>query len=118
VPRFLGIELVEAIVLKDSIMSLNRYEQILMNYLECHSEEKRFWEARVTEISRRGGRRESRALELNGILWEYFEERARFESRFREVLIHEGDRKISMLNLSEYLLRMWAPPPQKKRGLF
>ena len=115
--RFLGIELVEAIVLKDSVMSLNRYEQILINYLECHSEEKRFWEAKVTEISRRGGRRESRALELYGILWEYFEERARFESRFREVLIHEGDRKISMLNLSEYLLRMWAPLPQKKRGL-
>ncbi len=98
-------------------MSLNRYEQILMNYLECHSEEKRFWEARVTEISRSGGRLESRALELNGILWEYFEERARFESSFREVLIHEGDPKTSMLNLSEYLLRMWAPPTQKKRSL-
>lgn len=97
-------------------MSLNRYEQMLMNYLECHAEEKRFWEARVTEISRRGGRRESMALELNGILWEYFEERSRFESPFREVVIHEGDRKISMLNLSEYLLRMWAPLPKKKKG--
>ncbi len=95
-------------------MSLNRYEQMLFNYLESHSEEKRYWEARVLEIARRDGRRESQVLDLNRSLWEYFEERSRFESPFREIIIHEGDRKISMLNLSEYLLRMWAPPPKKR----
>ncbi len=89
---------------------------MLFNYIECHAEEKRFWEARVLETSRLAIRRESQALELNGLLWEYFEERSRFESPFREVVIHEGDRKISMLNLSEYLLRMWAPLPKKKPG--
>lgn len=97
-------------------MSLNRYEQMLMNYIECHAEEERFWKARVLEVSRRGVRREAQALELNGLLWEYFEERSRFESPFREIVIHEGDRKISMLNLSEYLLRMWAPPLKKRKG--
>ncbi len=95
-------------------MSLNRYEQMLYNYLECHDEEKRYWEARVLEIARRSGRREYKALELNAQLWEYFEERSRFESPFREVVIHEGERKISMLNLSEQLLRMWAPLPKKR----
>ena len=34
-------------------MSLNRYERILMDYLENHAEEKRYWEARVLEIDRR-----------------------------------------------------------------
>ena len=97
-------------------MSLNRYEQLLFNYLESHDEEKRFWVARVLEIARRGGRREAQVLDLNRSLWEYFEERSRFESPFREIIIHEGSRSISMLNLSEYLLRMWAPPPPKKQA--
>ena len=95
-------------------MSLNRYENIMMDYLESHAEEKRYWEARVLEIDRRGGRRESKVLDLNSLLWEYFEERSRFESPFRELVIHEGVKKISMLNLSEYLLRMWTPVPKKR----
>jgi len=96
-------------------MSLNRYERILMDYLENHAEEKRYWEARVLEIDRRGGRRESKVLDLNSSLWEYFEERSRFESPFRELVIHEGSKKISMLNLSEYLLRMWTPLKRAKK---
>ena len=95
-------------------MSLNRYEQLLYNYLESHDDEKRFWMAHVLEISRRGGRRENQVLDLNAQLWEYFEERSRFESPFREVVIHEGDRKISMINLSEHLLRILAPVVKKK----
>ena len=95
-------------------MSLNRYESILMDYLESHAEEKRYWEARVLEIDRRGGHRESKVLDLNSLLWEYFEERSRFESPFRELVIHEGVKKISMLTLSEYLLRMWTPVPKKR----
>ena len=96
-------------------MSLNRYEQILFNYVETRSEEKVFWEARVLELAKRRGRRETAVLDLNGMLWEYFEERSRFESPFREVAIHEGMERISMLNLAEYLMRMWAPPPPKRR---
>ena len=96
-------------------MSLNRYERMLMDYLENHAEEKRLWEARVWEIDRRGGRRESKVLDLSSLLWEYFEERSRFESPFREVVIHEGSKKISMLNLSEYLLRMWTPVRSPKK---
>ena len=96
-------------------MSLNRYERMLMDYLENHLEEKCFWEARVWEIDRQVGRRESKVLDLNGLLWDYFEERSRFESPFREVVIHEGSKKISMLNLSEYLLRTWTPARSPKR---
>ncbi|MEM9159483.1 MAG: hypothetical protein AAGB46_10575 [Verrucomicrobiota bacterium] len=97
-------------------MSLNRYEQILFDYVETHPEEKLFWESRVLELAKRRGRREEAVLNLNSMLWEYFEERSRFESPFREVAIYEGMDKISMLNLSEYLMRMWAPMPKRRRG--
>ena len=97
-------------------MSLNRYEQILFNYVETRPEEKLFWESRVLELAKRKGRRETAILDLNSMLWDYFEERSRFESPFREVAIHEGMAKISMLNLSEYLMKMWAPLPKKKKS--
>jgi hypothetical protein len=93
-------------------MSLNRYEQILSDYIEGRPEEKRFWMARVLELARRPGRREEAVLELNAQLWEYFEERARHESPFREIAVGDGLRRVSLLNLAEYWLRMW-PPPQK-----
>ena len=95
-------------------MSLNRYEQLLFDYLESHPDEKRFWESRVLDVSRNGDRREAQVLELNRILWEYFEERARFETEFEAATSFDGSGKISMLNLSEYLLRMWAPLPKKR----
>ncbi len=95
-------------------MSLNRYEQLLFDYLESNPDEKRYWVDRVLEVARAGGRREVQALDLNGMLWEYFEERSRFEASFAEGEIGGSARKISMLNLSEYLLRMWAPVPKKR----
>ncbi len=97
-------------------MSLNRYEQMLFNYLNSRQEEQRFWNARVNEVAKRSERQEAAVLDLNSMLWEYFEERSRFESPFREVAIHEGMEKISMLNLAEYLLRVWAPPFKKPEG--
>ncbi len=81
---------------------------MLFNYLDSRDDEKAYWRARVNEVARRSDRREVAVLDLNSMLWEYFEERSRFESPFREVVIHEGMEKISMLNLSEYLLRSWA----------
>lgn len=95
-------------------MSLNRYEQLLFDYIERNDDEKRFWVGRVLEIASRGDRLEGLVLDLNNDLWDYFEERARFETIFSDLKFHEGDRKISMLNLSEYLLKMWARLPKKK----
>lgn len=100
----------------DGRVSLNRYEQILSNYVETHPEEKRYWTAQVTDLAKRSTRREEAALRLNALLWEYFEERSRYQSPFREIVVAEGMGRISMLNLSEYWLRLWAPaPPSKKR---
>ncbi|MCH6255999.1 hypothetical protein MLD52_05530 [Puniceicoccaceae bacterium K14] len=89
-------------------MSLNRYEQLLLDYVEMRDEEKRFWLARVIEIWKRGGNSERAVLDLNAQLWEYFEERSRYESPFREIVLREGRAKISMISLSEYLLKMWT----------
>jgi len=95
-------------------MSLNRYEQLLHDYIESLPEEHRYWYDRVLEIERSNSRRESAALALNAELWEYFEERSRHESAFEQVMATGGG-KLSMLNLSEYLLRMWgAVKPAKK----
>ncbi|MFL3657805.1 MAG: hypothetical protein ACJ07L_07105 [Opitutales bacterium] len=95
-------------------MSFNRYEQLLYDYIDRNDEEKRFWEGRVVEIGRQGGRLEGLVLGLNNQLWDYFEERARFDPVLRDLRFHDGEPKISMLNLSEYLLRMWGRLPKKK----
>ena len=95
-------------------MSLNRYEQLLYDYIDRNDEEKRFWEGRVVEIGCQGGRLEGLVLGLNDQLWDYFEERARFDPVLRDLRFHDGEPKISMLNLSEYLLRMWGRLPKKK----
>lgn len=96
-------------------MSLNRHEQILFDYLENHPDEKRFWETQVLDVSRRSARVETMASDLNRMFWEYFEERSRHESPFREVAIREGLDRVSMLNLAEYLLRVWGNLPARKK---
>lgn len=89
-------------------MSLNRYEQLLHDYVESLPEERGFWLNRVTEVAAGNRRRETAALLLNAELWDYFVERARHEPAFAR-LCDGGAGKLSMLNLSEYMLRMWVP---------
>ncbi len=96
-------------------MSLNRYEQLLYDYIESLPEERRFWFDRVVEVAATNRRRETAALILNAELWEYFEERSRHESAFANV-VGGGMGKLSMLNLSEYLLRMWAGAHKGKKA--
>ena len=88
---------------------------MLLGYLENHPEEKRYWEGRVREVALRKMSRDQAARELDSMFWDYFEERSRYQSPFREVATHENMQKISMLNLSEYLLRLWAPPSRAKK---
>lgn len=94
-------------------MSLNRYEQRLYDYVESIPEEKRFWMERVKEIAADAMRDEEAALRLNAALWDYFEERSRHDRDLSDAM---GDGvKLSLLNLSEYLLRVWVAPKPKKR---
>lgn len=96
-------------------MSLNRYEQILFSYIETRPEELRFWRSRVEETARQAGQLDLATRTLSGLLWEYYEERSRHESPFRETAIYEGMNRVSLMSLAEYLLRIWAPPFRKKK---
>ncbi|TVR49083.1 MAG: hypothetical protein EA425_13115 [Puniceicoccaceae bacterium] len=97
-------------------MSLNRYESMLLDYLEARPEEKAFWQRRILELDRRQSSRIQLAQVLEGELWAYFEERGRHEYPFREVFIHEGPAKVSLINLAEYLFRMWTPVRPARPG--
>ena len=91
-------------------MSLNRYEHTLYDYWQRNPDELRFWQEKVRRLA--GGRAPDPALvmTLNAELWRYYEERSRVVEPFRGMAEHEGLRKVSLLNLSEYLLRVWLPP--------
>jgi hypothetical protein len=97
-------------------MSLNRAEQMVFDYLEAKSDEKRHWHDKVTRVSAQARDPHAAALELEEELWRYFEERSAVASPFRESAQREGLRRISLRNLSELLLRLWAPVKVKPRG--
>jgi hypothetical protein len=83
-------------------MSLNRYEQTLFSYWEKQPDERRHWQAKVIEITR--------VAEL----WDHFVERSAHVPALRELAIG-GLRRVSLLNLAEYLIRLWGPPPKPKK---
>lgn len=98
-------------------MSLNRAEQMVFDYLQEKPDEKRHWHDKVSGISKRARDPHAAAIELEGELWRYFEERSAVASPFREVAQRDGGlRRISLRNLAEYLLRLWAPVKAKPRA--
>ena len=97
-------------------MSLNRTEQMVFDYLQAQPDEKRHWHDKVCKVSARARDPHAAALELEAELWRYFEERSAVASPFREVALREGLRRISLRNLAEYLLRLWAPVKVKPRA--
>lgn len=97
-------------------MSLNRAEQMVFDYLEKNPDEKRHWQHKVAGVSARARDPHTAALELEGELWRYYEERAAVASPFRETAQREGLRRTSLRNLAEHLLRLWAPVKVKPRA--
>jgi hypothetical protein len=98
-------------------MSLNKYEQRLLDYLGQNPEELRHWQARVAEVVRGGDAgdpgRSARTLERE--LWDYFVERSAHVGRLRE--LHAGGlRRVSLQNLSEHLLRLFGPPVRPREA--
>lgn len=95
-------------------MSLNRYEQTVFDYLGQNPDELRHWKMKVVEAtsqSREAGA-VSRGLERE--LWQYLEERAQHTPVFRQ-LVHGESRRVSLQNLAEHLIRLWGPPPKKRK---
>ena len=96
-------------------MSLNRTEQMMFDYMQQHLDEKRHWQHKVNVISARAHDPQKAAVSLEEELWRYLEERSAVASPFREIAQREGLRRISLRNLAEYLLRLWAPVKAKQK---
>lgn len=90
-------------------MSLNRAEQLLFDYIRNHPEERQHWQEKVRGVAKAVTDPHQAALVLDGDLWRYYEERSQVAAPFVEIAHREGIRRISLRNLAEYLLRMWAP---------
>lgn len=95
-------------------MSLNKYEQTLFDYIDRHTEERKHWHGKLQEASRRPGDQAGLARELEREMWDYYSERSQHVPVLRE-LNAGGLRRVSLLNLTEYLLRVWGPPPRPKQ---
>lgn len=96
-------------------VSLNRSEDALFDYLRAHADEERFWRSRVVELERASRSANSRAMRLANELREYALERGRANPSLEEAL---GAGRVSMINLAEYLLRVWTTPaPRPKKRL-
>ena len=95
-------------------MSLNRYEQTVFDYWQGHPEERRHWQAKVIAATQVTGELGEAARRLERELWDYFVERSQQVPLFRN-LGAGGIRRISLLNLAEYLLRLWRPVPKPKK---
>ena len=93
-------------------MSLNRYEQAVFTYLQAHPEELRHWENKVATRAARGG---LPAATLAEELSDYIRERGTQVEPFREWVEKGGVPRTGLLNLAEYLLRIWGPVVPKKK---
>lgn len=94
-------------------MSLNRYEQAIFEYWERHPDEKRHWREKV-ESATRGGPSPEVTGRLERELWAYVRERSPFVPALKD-LHGAASSRVSMLNLAEYLVRVWGPLPRTKR---
>ena len=96
-------------------MSLNRSEQQLFEYIEANRDERQFWEHKVRGFDAKLPDRAAAARAIEGELWRYFIERSAVVPMFKQAAEREGLRRLSMLNLAEYLMRRWLPPRVVKR---
>lgn len=94
-------------------MSLNRYEQAVFDYWERAPDERRHWQARVVELTR-GGAAPQMARGLERELAAYVRERSEHVPALRD-LRPLGGAHLSLLNLAEYVLRLWGPPPKPRK---
>jgi hypothetical protein len=95
-------------------MSLNRYEQTMFDYWAKAPDELRHWQSKVVTADKTTTEPGEAARVLERELWSYFTERADHVPAFRE-LNSGGSRRVSFLNLAEYVLRLWSPPIRPRK---
>ena len=97
-------------------MSLNKYEQSLFDYIDRQTEERRYWHGKILEATRVSHDFGVLARELERDMWEYYKERSQQVAGLRH-LNADGLQRVSLLNLTEHLLRRWGPPPRPKKAV-
>jgi hypothetical protein len=95
-------------------MSLNRYEQTMFNYWQNEPDELSHWKNKVIQATKVAAAPGEIARVLERELWEYFVERSQHVPIFRDFNAG-GLRRVSLLNLAEYLLRLWGLPPKDRK---
>ncbi len=95
-------------------MNLNRYEQIIFNYWQAQPDELQFWKTKVIAASRMVAAPGETARDLERELWDYFAERSQHVRVFKDLNVG-GICRVSLLNLAEYVLRLWGPPPKPRK---
>jgi hypothetical protein len=94
-------------------MSLNRYESALFAYWEKQPDERRHWQAKIADITRGTGQPGELARALDRELWDYLAERRQHVPALQA---EAGElSRVSLLNLAEYIIRLWGPPPKPKK---
>jgi len=92
-------------------MALNQTEQRLFDYIQKNFEERHFWEQKVRALAAAHLDDFAAGAALDVEIRAYVIERVRVVKSLSDM-----PTGISMRNLAEYLLRVWAPPrPKKKR---
>src|SRR5688572_25282563 len=98
-------------------MSLNRYEQTLFDYWERALDERRHWQSKVVEMTRGSAQSPGElARTLERELWEHLAERTPHVPALR-ALSGPVPTRVSLLNLAEYVIRLWGPPPKPKKPI-
>ena len=95
-------------------MSLNRSEQMTLDYVLLHKEERQYWHDKVRSVAESMGDEHEAAARLDLDLWHYYVERSQVVEPFRQTVQREGLKRTSMRSLAEYMLRLWLPPKPKK----
>jgi hypothetical protein len=99
-------------------MSLNRFEQLVFDYIKGHPDERQYWQDKVREFVTHSDSIPKAVSRLDAEFWRYFEERSNSVPAFSEMRRTPGLRRVSMMNLAELLIRLWTeprPPPPRTR---
>lgn len=96
-------------------MSLNRCEQRIYDYLQCHPEERQHWQGKFQSAAKFFSNELQVVERMEPELWRYFEERSAVAEPFKSAARLEGVQRTSMKNLAELLLRLWTEPKPKKK---
>jgi len=91
-------------------VSLNLFEQTVYDYVKGHAEERQYWQHKVRAILADSIETPAAVARIASELWRYYEERSAVVPTLGGTGRAPGAGRISMKNLAELLVRLWAEP--------